>query len=448
MKKLFAILALLIVTVGSIWYYYRDSGEETSGYRFVTLEQGDLESVVSSTGNLEAITNVQVGTQVSGIVTHIFADFNDQVRKNQIVALIDTTQLINAIRESEANLERVQAQLAKAERDYARIQELYEKKVTTEVEFIQADYDVKTARSSLKSADLNMERAQRNLEYATIRAPITGTVIERNVDVGQTVAASLSAPQLFLIAADLARMQILASVDESDIGLIQEGQKVRFTVQAYPDDMFEALVRQVRLQSTIQENVVNYTVVVDVDNADGRLLPGMTATLDFIIQRAENIMKIPNAALRFRPSEDMMAAMQQNMERNMENLPDSMRSRFAGRRAQMGADGEGSPPSIAGGMSSGGDSPARLGGANGGFPGSFGGANASMLWYLDDNGNVAAARVQTGISDGIQTEVIGRDLVEGMQLIVGITQSTVETRTTNPFQQQQGGFRGGPPGMF
>jgi len=147
MKKFFVIFALLIVTIGSIWYYQRDIGEVTSGYRFVTLEQGDLESVVSSTGNLEAITNVQVGTQVSDIVSQIFVDFNDHVRKNQVIALIDTTQLINAIRDAEANLERVKAQLAKAERDHERIKELYEKQVATEVEYIQAVYDVDVARA-------------------------------------------------------------------------------------------------------------------------------------------------------------------------------------------------------------------------------------------------------------------------------------------------------------
>ena len=161
---------------------------------------------------------------------------------------------------------------------------------------------------------MSLDRAEQNLEYATITAPISGVVVERNVDVGQTVAASLSAPQLLLLAADLARMQIMVSVDESDIGLIEEGQTARFTIQAYPDDTFSGTVRQVRLQSTSEENVVNYSVVVDVSNDDGRLLPGMTATVDFLVDQATDVLRVSNSALRFRPTEAMIEELQQQRE--------------------------------------------------------------------------------------------------------------------------------------
>jgi len=287
MKKIIA-LVLVVVLTGAGWWIYNQNGEEVANpYRFVTAEEGNLEAVVSSTGTLEAVTTVQVGTQVSGIVSDIYVDFNDHVRRGQIIARIDTTLLVSAVRDAQANLERNQAQLDQASREYKRINDLYVKQFSTDVDYNLAKYNLDVALASTKSAVNNLERARRNLDYATIRAPISGVVIERNVDVGQTVAASFSAPQLFLIARDLSQMQILASVDESDIGRIEEGQEARFTVQAFDERSFMGRVRQVRLQSTIQENVVNYTVVVDVDNADGSLLPGMTATVELSLKKPQ-----------------------------------------------------------------------------------------------------------------------------------------------------------------
>lgn len=418
MKKLIPLLLVVVLGGAGWWYFARNGEEEQSPYRFVTLERGDLESVVSSTGNLEAVVTVQVGTQVSGIVSKIYADFNDRVRKGQVIALIDTTLLVSAVRDAQANLERNQAQLGFARQEFERIRDLFEKDFSTEVEYNTAKYNYEVARASTQSAQVNLERARRNLEYATIRAPISGVVIERNVDVGQTVAASFSAPQLFLIANDLSQMQILASVDESDIGLIKEGQEARFTVQAYDDRTFTGTVRQVRLQSQMQENVVNYTVVVDVDNRDGLLLPGMTATVDFIIEQASDVLKVPNAALRFRPTEAMMAAFRERMAQRRANAPDSVRSRFAGRRPSGGG----------------------FSGAGGRRP-----SNVAMLWYLDDEGNVTAAWVRTGITDGQMTEVRGRNLEPGMQVIAGVTRTGASAGTANPFQsnttrRRPGGF--------
>ena len=245
MKKIFLLILVLVLTGASVWYFNRPNGEEESPYRFVTLEAGDIEAVVSSTGTLDAVTTVQVGTQVSGIISHIYVDFNDNVQQGQIVARIDTTLLTSSVRDAEANVERNKAQLRQAEREFKRIGGLFDKQFVTEIEFNRAQYDLDIAVAATKSAEISLERARQNLSYATIYAPISGTVIERNVDVGQTVAASFSAPQLFLIADDLSRMEILASVDESDIGQIQDGQQARFTVQAYPDEEFTGVVRQV-----------------------------------------------------------------------------------------------------------------------------------------------------------------------------------------------------------
>ncbi len=449
MKKIVLLIAVLVLTGATFWFFNRNGNEVVSPYRFVTIEQGDLEAVVSSTGTLNAVTTVQVGTQVSGIISHIFVDFNDKVRKGQIVARIDTTLLVSAVEDGEVNIERNQAQLRQAEREFKRIKGLYDKQFITEVEFNRAQYDLDIANASVKSAEINLERARRNLGYATIYAPISGTVIERNVDVGQTVAASFSAPQLFLIADDLSHMEILASVDESDIGLIKEGQTARFTVQAYPDEMFTGAVRQVRLQSTMQENVVNYTVVIDVENEDRKLLPGMTATADFLIETAQDVMKVQNAALRFRPTEAMMAEVRERMQRQREertgDTPDSTRQR-AGRRGQHG-DGGGDGAGQGEGRRQGGEGGFGRPGGQGGFGGfGQGRPDFTTLWYLDEEGNLSMAPVRTGISDGQMTEIRSRRLEPGMQIIAGVTQAS-QSSSTNPFQQnqQRGGRR---PGGF
>lgn len=440
MKKIIALFVFIAITGATVWFFSRDNGNTGSSYRFVEVEQGDLEAVVSSTGTLEAVKTVQVGTQVSGIISQLFVDFNDTVRQGQVIARLDATLLTSAVNDAEISLERNLAQLQQAERDFERISNLFEKQFVTEVEFNTAKYNLDVAQANTKSAQISLDRARQNLAYATIYAPISGTVIERNVEVGQTVAASLSAPQLFLIANDLSRLQILASVDESDIGSIEEGQEVRFTVQAYPEDTFIGTVRQVRLQSSMLENVVNYTVVVDVNNDDGRLLPGMTATLDFLIETAADVLMVANAALRFRPTEEMIAEMRARREQARENRPDSLNERFGGRRDSTQRGNRGDSEGSFGGGDRGGFGP-------GGGQGGFGGQDRSertMLWYVDDTGNIAIAPVRTGITDGQSTEIMGRNIEPGMQVIAGVTQGDVPSASTNPFQsQQQGGRRRG-----
>jgi HlyD family secretion protein len=291
-----------VALVVGLWAYRRAKGAEAPVYRFATVERGNLESSVTATGTLSALRTVQVGTQVSGQVSAIYADFNDRVRQGQLIARIDPTLLDQAVRDAEAGVERSQAESLKAERDYVRTRQLRDSGSVTESELNAAEYTWAVALAGAKSAAVALERARRNLAYTSIYAPIDGIVVERNVDVGQTVAASLQAPQLFLIANDLSRMQVLALVDESDIGSIHPGQSVHFTVQAYPSEIFTGTVQQVRLQSATVENVVNYTVVVQVANPRGKLLPGMTATVSFVTASATDALLVPNAALRFRPA--------------------------------------------------------------------------------------------------------------------------------------------------
>jgi HlyD family secretion protein len=292
----------VVVVVAGFWAYRRAKGGEAPAYRFATVGRGNLESAVTATGTLSALRTVQVGTQVSGQVAAIYVDFNDRVRKGQLIARIDPTLLDQAVRDAEAGVERSEAESLKAERDYVRTRQLRDSGGVTESELNDAEYAWAVARAGAKSSAVALERARLNLAYTSIYAPIDGIVVERNVDVGQTVAASLQAPQLFLIANDLSRMQVLALVDESDIGSIRPGQSTHFTVEAYPQEVFTGSVQQVRLQSTVQENVVNYTVVVQVANPKGKLLPGMTATVSFVTGSASDALLVPNAALRYKPA--------------------------------------------------------------------------------------------------------------------------------------------------
>ncbi len=411
MKKIFLTVLALALPIAAFGYFNLRPGDEAGGYRFVTVERGDLESVVAATGTLDAVTTVQVGTQVSGIVSEILVDYNDPVQAGQVIALIDSTLLEIAVREARADLERGQAQLRDARGDCERTRRLREDGIVAEADFQQAQYELDVATAAVDSAEVGLERARQNLAYATIYAPISGTVVERDVDVGQTVAASLSAPELFKIAGDLSSMHILALVDESDIGSIKEGQRARFTVQAFPDATFDGTVRQVRLQSTTQENVVNYTVVVDVDNRDGRLLPGMTATVDFLVEAATDVLYVPNAALRFRATEEMLTEWREDRQAQAPSPGTSTGQRPGSDRSR---------------------------------------ADVTLLWSVDEGGGLTATPVTSGISDGQSTEIQtsprdGQEIEAGMRIIAGVTR-TSEGAAANPFQNTQQNARPGPPG--
>jgi HlyD family secretion protein len=490
MSKKLVILAIvaLAVAAGGFWMWKKSTANAAPTYRFATIERGDLEAAVSATGTLSAVTTVQVGTQVSGKITEILVDFNDHVKKGQLIARIDPTLPEQTVRDAQAGLERNQAELEQAEREYARNEQLFQRKVLTEIEFNNAKYALAVARANVKSAQVALDRAKQNLSYTQIYAPIDGIVVERTVELGQTVVASMQTPQLFLIANDLSQMQILASVDESDIGAIVDGQDVRFSVQAYPNEHFQGQVKQVRLQSKTTENVVNYTVVVRVANTSGKLKPGMTATLDFLTGTANDALLVPNAALRFRPTEEMRAQVlkrfQEQRQANGGGAPEF--AARAGADAGAGAvTGGGSLPPGAGtagngaeggtvarggsGIAGAGSGAAGNGGFGGGFAGgqagpfagrtgangAFGGGAAGararggqappMLWYLDEKGQLATARVRAGLTDGQRTVVESPRIKEGMQVIVAVnTPAATPNAAATPFGGP-GGF-GGPPG--
>lgn len=271
-------------------------------YQVVKIQRGQIENTVSSTGTLSAVQTVKVGSQVSGIIDTLFVDYNAIVKRGQKLALLDKTPFEVAVKEAEAGVIRARARLNQAEAELKRNRPLFEKGHLSEMEFLVTQTNFKTAEADLSMAKAALNKAKTNLSYTTIHSPINGTVIERSVEAGQTIAATFQAPTLFIIAEDLTRMQIEANVDESDIGQIKVHQHTRFTVQAYPDKIFEGKVRQIRLSPTTIQNVVNYTVVIDAENHDGYLLPGMTAIVDFIISQRSHVLQVPNSALSFASS--------------------------------------------------------------------------------------------------------------------------------------------------
>src|SRR5436305_14107341 len=306
-SRIAAAAAVVVLAASGVTVYRRADASQGPAYRFASITRGNLEATVSATGSLSAVKTVQVGTQVSGQIAAIYADFNQKVKKGQLLARIDPTLQQQAVQDAQAGVERVQSQYTMAQQEYDREKTLFDSKVITASEFNTAQSNYEVAKANMKSAQIALDKARQNLAYTNIYAPIDGVIVERTVDVGQTVAASLSAPELFLIANDLSEMQILAKVDESDIGSIAVGQTVSFTGQASPNRSFTGTVQQVRLQSTTQDNVVNYTTVISVSNVDGKLLPGMTATVQFLTGSAKNALLVPNAALRFRATPEMMA---------------------------------------------------------------------------------------------------------------------------------------------
>jgi HlyD family secretion protein len=433
-RSLIAIIIIAVLAAAGVLVHRAAYAKETPSYRFATVQRGNIQSTVSATGTLSAVTTVSVGTQVSGQVSQLLVDFNDHVKKGELLARIDPTLALQAVTDAQANVEKAEAEALQAARDSRRNDELTQAGLVAKSADEQSRSAAQVANAGVKSARIALDRARQNLAYTSIYAPIDGVVVERNVQQGQTVAASLSAPQLFLIANDLSQMQILAQVGESDIAQIKEGQPVEFTVQALAGQTFKGVVKQVRLQSATTDNVVNYTVVVSVENPQGKLLPGMTARVNFMTKAAENVLEVTNAALRFKPTEAQLAELKAQQQKTS--------------TAQTGTSGTAQTSTAQTGTTTTRDRSAwRSRSGNGtGAAASFG-----TLYYLDANGKLAVARVRTGVSDGTNTEVTGRTLKEGMKVIAGnvtaATQSAQTSTSSTPFQsgqqQQRGGQRGG-----
>ena len=303
MKKILVVATPVLILGVLLFVLFGAKRNKTQG-TFVTAEiqRGDIAVTVTATGTLQALKTVQVGSQISGTILALYADFNDQVKKGQVLAQLDPTFLKAQVAQAQADLEKAVASAELSRREYERALSLFEKNMISESDRDAALTNYDLARAEIKSSQANLDRLKTNLAYATITSPIDGVIISRDVDVGQTVAASLQAPTLFTIAQDLAKMEVKTSIDEADIGKIADGQKARFTVDAYPELLFEGLVKQVRLSPQVEQNVVSYDVILNVSNPDLLLKPGMTANVVIEIDKRENVLKVPAAALRFRLS--------------------------------------------------------------------------------------------------------------------------------------------------
>ena len=259
---------------------------------------------MTATGTIEAVTSVTVGTQVSGIVNKLYVDYNSEVKKGQVIAELDKTNLMSELNTAKANMASAESQLNYQSANIKRYQTLYQKGLVSADDYENALLTYRQAKEQVATAKEQVQRAQTNLGYATITSPIDGTVISKSVEEGQTVAASFNTPELFTIAKDLTNMQVVADVDEADIGGVKEGNRVTFTVDAYPDDTFEGIVKQVRLQATTTNNVVTYEVVISAQNADLKLKPGLTANVTIFTQERAGVLAVPNKALRFTPTKE------------------------------------------------------------------------------------------------------------------------------------------------
>jgi len=418
-KKLRIPAILLIIALaifGAVRIFgAREASQAAEEYLFAAVQRGDVKSVITSTGVLGAVETVEVGTQVSGIIAQVLVDFNDQVRRGQLLAVLDTAVLRLTVQEAEASLAKAQANYLKSKLDLANAKDLIQKNLIskTDLDASQTTHDM--VQADVLSAQATLGRSQTNLSHARIYSPIDGTILKRNVDAGQTVAASLSTPTLFMIAEDLRQMQILAYVDESDIGQIKDSMRASFTVPAYPNDAFPGIVTQIRLQPETVSNVVNYIVVVNADNSSGKLLPGMTATVDFIMEEARDVLLVPNAALRLEPSKEMEAMMPQD-------------PRQAGQKPGAKSNGGRSERQFSG-----------MGGAAGGMNHGRSAASASgIIWFLDDSKALQMAPVQLGITDGKQTEIKSSESIkEGMEIIIGLSRDAEEKPAVNPQVQRQ-----------
>jgi RND family efflux transporter, MFP subunit len=366
-KNLIIITSALLTVLILVFLLFRPEEKVTVGYESSAVFKGKIENTVTATGTVEPIIQVEVGTQVSGIIDHIYVDFNSKVKKGTVLAVLDRTNLESELKSSEATLKSAETEYEYQKKNYERSKALFDKKLISDTEYESSKYSYDKANSAFIKATSDIKKVRQNLSYATIYSPIDGVVLDRAVDEGQTVAASFSTPTLFTIANDLTQMQVIADVDEADIGEVLEGQSVSFTVDAFPDDTFRGKVTQVRLQPTTTSNVVTYEVVVNAPNPDYKLKPGLTANITITTEEKDDILMVPSKALRFRPETDKTNS-------------DTIKAAAA----------------------------------------------TKTLWVKSPDGNIAPVKVSVGVSDGIYTEVSG-EIKEGDFVVTGMISAPDKT---------------------
>jgi len=404
---------LVLVCAGWAVWHFTHRGDSAPQYQTATISRGDMTQVVTATGQLNPVLNVQVGSQISGIIQKLYADFNSSVTSNQVIAQLDPATYRASVHQAEGELANAKSSLELAQLNARRAGELHANNLISKADHDKSVIDLHQAEATVKIREAALEKANVDLSRCTIYAPVDGVVISRSVDVGQTVAASLSAPTIFVIANDLTKMQIDANVAEADVGGIENGQDVNFTVDAYPSRTFRGTVRQVRNAPIIVASVVTYDTVIAVDNPDYKLKPGMTANASVIIAARENVLKIPNAALRFRPPTTVAAPAKTN-------APSTPATQSTGGSNRQG----------------------KRGGSGGGGSGRNEQQMTRTVYTISGDGNDAKlnpVQIKVGITDGILTEVLD-GLKEGDQIVTGSSMANKQTAApaASPFG---GGFQ-------
>ena len=392
-KKLWMGIGAVVIIALIVWLLSGGKKEQKTEFETAKVERQNIHTSITATGTIEPVTSVTVGTQVSGIVAKLYVDYNSEVKKGQIIAELDKTNLISELNTARANLSSAQSTLGYEQANYSRYKTLYDKGLVSADEYESARLSYDKARQQVATSRESVQKAQTNLGYATITSPIDGVVLSKSVEEGQTVAASFNTPELFTIAKDLTDMRVIADIDEADIGGVKEGQRVSFTVDAFPDDKFEGEVTQVRQQATTESNVVTYEVVISAPNYDLKLKPGLTANVTIFTMEKDNMLAVPAKALRFMPNEALL-----QKDQKIEDV----------------------------------EAPTKV-------------------WTLEGN-TFKAHAVQTGTTNGILTEITS-GISEGTEVLVDFTisggeASGQEQQTSNPFMprprnnnnnKQQGG---------
>jgi HlyD family secretion protein len=443
MKKrtLIIISAVVLVAALAIIFIVKPFSRSNDIYTFETAIVGKatISNTVDAAGTLEAITTVEVGTQVSGVIKKIYVDFNSKVKQGQLLAELDRTPLLAQLEQSKATVDEAEAELEYQTSNYNRLEALYEKKLIAQTDFDQATYNYNRAKAALSNAKSVYNRNKINLDYATILSPIDGVVLNRAVEEGQTVAASFNTPTLFTIAQDLTQMEVESNVAEADIGMVKSGQRVEFTVDAYPDDKFAGTVSQVRLQPVVTNNVVTYTVIINAPNPDIKLMPGMTANTTIFVQEKSDVLVIPGKALRFTPDDKIMA----EFMKNIPGIPSGAMAQgstqtqsgqgFSSAGANQGTSvqrtgNQGIPGNLQAGM----NTPTGMGNFS----------NLTKVWVKDE-GNIHPQPVETGINNGDEVEITS-GLKEGD--VVVLSMKIAETGEQGEKAEFRSPFMPTPPG--
>ena len=412
------------------------SGKKDEQYRTEKVDRGDITMTVTATGTLSAVTTVQVGSQVSGVISRLYADFNSHVKKGQLLAELDPTPFQAQVEQRQADLTKARVDETNTKINFDRQARLLKSGLAPQADYDTAKAQYEGARAQVQQAAAALSQAQTNLKYTRILSPIDGVVVDRQYDVGQTVAASFQAPTLFSIAQDLTKMQVQADVDQSDIGRVRAGQLARFTVDAYPDEEFRGRISQIRLNATVSQNVVTYPVIIEVPNPDEKLRPKMTANVTIEVAQVHNVLRVPNAALRFKPDTSQTPA-----ATPASSTGGGQRPGGGGQRGNFQRGGSGGGPGERGmaGFGQG----RGMAGAAGMFPVQPLAPKRQTIWLLDANKKLKPVQIVTGISDGHYTQVISGDVKEGDNVVVGLVTSKVDQA---PPPGSNRGPMGGPGG--